>query len=240
MIPVEHTPLTPATLRMVVAKQDRTYAEALGWIGSQAFPAADIQICVRGQEALAALKSHATDYLLVGLNFPDLDGLDMLLQISEQRLARRVLVVAEIRDELVIPTLHTARVDAILDTGTEPLHAVREALRMVHEGKVYVSPSLHGYLVDRSPALQRPHLTPAELRVLRVIGTGQDNQEAGVTLGLSESTVQTHRRNIMHKLKVSTSAKLVREAVRLGYVRISYNGYPGTESASSPTPQAGA
>ena len=210
-------------LRVVIAKQDRTYAEALGLIVQQVLPESEIRTMVRGQEALGELKAQPADYLLLGLNFQDVDGMDLLLQISEHRLARRVLIVADIRDELVIPTLHTARVDAILDTGTEPLATIREALRMVRDGKVYVSPSLHAYLVERSPELQRIKLTPAELRILRLIGSGQDNQEAGFALGLSESTVQTHRRNIMHKLKVSTSAKLVREAVRLGYVHISYN-----------------
>jgi DNA-binding NarL/FixJ family response regulator len=210
-------------MRVVIAKQDRTYAEALGLIVQQVLPETEIQTHLRGKEVLATLQAQVADYLLLGLNFPDVDGMDLLLQISERRLARHVLIVAEIRDELVIPTLHTARVDAILDTGTEPLESIREALRMVRDGKVYVSPSLHAYLVERGPELQRIKLTPAELRILRLIGSGQDNQEAGFALGLSESTVQTHRRNIMHKLKVSTSAKLVREAVRLGYVRISYN-----------------
>lgn len=211
----------PPLLRLIVAKQDRTYAEALSWICSQVFPGAEVQTFGQGGEVLAALQAQPADFLLLGLTFRDMDGMDLLLQISQHRLARHLLVVAEIRDELLIPALQTARVDAILDTGSEPLDAVREALRAVNEGKVYVSPTLHPFLIDRGPAqMLRPALTPGELRVLRVIGLGNDNQEAAAILGLSEATVQTHRRNIMHKLKVPTSAKLVREAVRLGFVRI--------------------
>lgn len=208
---------------MIVAKQDRTYAEALGWICTQVFPAAEVETFGHGREALASLQNRPADFLLLGLTFRDVDGMDLLLQISQRRLVRHLLVIAEIRDELLIPALQTARVDAILDTGSETLDAVREALRAVNAGKVYVSPTLHPFLVDRGPAQQaRPDLTPAELRVLRVIGLGHDNQEAAAILGLSDATVQTHRRNIMHKLKVPTSAKLVREAVRLGLVRITY------------------
>lgn len=216
---------------MVIAKQALTYAEVLGWIVKQVLPTADIQILVQGQEALASLKEQPADYLILGLSFADMDGMSLLLQASELKLARRMIIVAEIRDELLIPTLQTARVDAILDTATESLDGIQEALRMVRDDKVYVSPSLHAYLVERGPEMQRPRLTSAELRILRLIGTGQDNQEAGLELGLSESTVQTHRRNIMQKLKVSTSAKLVREAVRLGYVRIGYNTPATAESA---------
>lgn len=49
-------------------------------------------------------------------------------------------------------------------------------------------------------------LTAAELRVMRVIGEGNSDREAASILGLSQSTVQSHRRNIVHKLKVSKSA----------------------------------
>lgn len=211
----------PPTLQVVVAKQDRTYAEALGWICAQVFPTAEVRTFGEGTEMLAALQASPVDFLLLGLTFRDADGMDLLLQISQHRLAKYLLVVAEIRDELLIPALQTARVNAILDTGSETLDAVREALHEVSAGKVYVSPALHPLLIDRGPAQpSRPMLTPAELRVLRVIGLGNDNQEAAAILELSEATVQTHRRNIMHKLKVPSSAKLVREAVRLGFVRI--------------------
>lgn len=207
---------------MLVAKQDRTYSEGLGWLCSQVFPEAEIILFNQGTEALAALQVEPADFLLLGLTFRDTDGMDLLLQVSQHRLARHLVVVAEIQDSLLIPTLQTARVDAIIDTGTETLDAVREALRAVNDGKVYVSPSLNSSLFDRDTAQHlRIPLTPAELRVLRVIGQGNDNQEAAGVLGLSEATVQTHRRNIMHKLKVPTSAKLVREAIRLGVVRVS-------------------
>ena len=86
---------------------------------------------------------------------------------------------------------------------------------------MYVSPALHAYLLNRGPGQQtHPDLTPGELRVLRVIGTGENNAEAAAVLGLSEATVQTHRRNIMRKLKVTTSTKMVQESLRLGLAYI--------------------
>lgn len=214
----------PATLRLVTAKQDRTYAEALGKICSQVYPTAQVQSYRRACNVLASLRTEPADFLLVGLSFPDMDGLELLERVGEENLAHHVIVLAETRDELLIPALQTARVDAIIDTGLEPLDAIGEALSRVKDGQVYISPSLHGFLVRRGPARAiRADLTPSELRVLRIIGTGEDNQEAARILGLSVSTVQTHRRNIMQKLKVPTSAKLVREAIRLGLAHITYS-----------------
>jgi two-component system nitrate/nitrite response regulator NarP len=151
--------------------------------------------------------------------------LELLQQVRDRRLAAHVLVAAGRRDESLLPALHTARVDAIIHTVEEPVSALKHARLLADQGQVYVSPSLRSLLVEPHPAQHlRQDLTSAELRVLRVIGTGSDNQEAAKELTLSEATVQTHRRNIMRKLKVSTSAKLVREAVRLGIVHITIAG----------------
>lgn len=215
--------------RVIIAKRDRTYAEALAQLCRQALPKAAILVCRSADELHAALLAQPADFLLLGLNFPGMDDLELLQDINRQKSARHVLIVADIDDVNLVPSLQTARVDAILDTGTESLKDIRKALRLVAEGRIYISPHLHPYLVDHDSArFARPKLTPAERRILRIIGNGQDDLEAARQLNLSEATVQTHRRNIMHKLKVSTSAKLVREAVRLGYVRIV--GDPETSS----------
>ena len=211
--------------RVLVAKSNRTFAETLSGVCQEVFPDAEVKICVGGGETLALLKYWPVDFLVLGLSFPDADGLELLQLVRVNKLATHILVVSGRLDEPRLPALHTARVDAIIHTVEEPVSALKHALLMVDQGQVYVSPSLRELLVESHPAQRlRQELTVAELRVLRVIGTGSDNQEAAQVLTLSEATVQTHRRNIMRKLKVSTSAKLVREAVRLGIVHISIVG----------------
>ena len=121
--------------------------------------------------------------------------------------------------------LRTARFDGFIDASSEGLEAMMMALRQVADGQGYISPTVRHNLVDRLEATALgQRLTRAEIRVLSVIGDGSDNDEGAQRLGLTPSTVQTHRRNVMRKLGVSTSAKLVREAVRLGVVRITPRG----------------
>ncbi len=206
--------------RIIIAKSDQTYAESLNSICARVFPEAEIKSFTQGEAALAELLNSQVDYIILGLSFADQDGIELLQQVSQQRLASNVIVVAEQQDRPLLPSLHTMRVDAIIDTYTESINDFRNALRLVSKGQVYVSPALRPYLVEKhSSQTLRQLLTPGELRVLRIIGDGSDNQEAARTLGLSEATVQTHRRSIMKKLKVSTSAKLVYESIRLGFVR---------------------
>lgn len=218
---------------LLVAKQDMIYAQTLAWAASRVFPTAKIRTIGSGTQLLRHLGTQTIDFLILGLNFKDMDGLDLVQQITDQRLARRVVVVADGRDGWLIPRLQNTRIDAIIDLSGETLTGVQQALHRVNAGQAYVSPSLHAFLVGRAEANNTySKLSPGELRVLRLIGCGQDNKEAGEALGLSESTVQTHRRNIMHKLNISTSPKLVREAIRLGLAQITCNTAHLTRSLS--------
>lgn len=220
-------------LNLLIAKQSMVYAEALAWAAAHVFPTAKIRTIGSGTALLQHLSTQTVDFLILGLNFIDLDGLDLVQQITDQKLARRVVVVTDIRDEWLIPRLQNTRIDAILDLSGESLSGVEQALHRINAGQAYVSPTLHSYLVGRAEANDTYRkLSPGELRVLRLIGSGQDNKEAGEALGLSESTVQTHRRNIMHKLNISTSPKLVREAIRLGLAQITYKTAPLTPALS--------
>lgn len=213
-------PITGIGSHIVIAKSDRIYAEALASSCTRVFPSASVEVFTNGLEAISSLESLQIDYLVTGLRFSDTDGIDLLQKSSQQRLAKNIIVVAEEQDRPLLPNLHTTRVDAIIDTYTESQAMLRNALRIVSKGQIYISPTLRDYLVERHSSLAlRQKLTASEIRVLRVIGNGSDNQEAAAILGLSAATVQTHRRSIMQKFKVSTSAKLVFEAIRLGFLQ---------------------
>ena len=234
--------------RIVVAKWDGLYADALRNACVRAFPGTPVHVCRRGEETLAALREQPADLALLGLTFVDLDGVDVLQAIVRERLALRVIVVSGRKDEHTLRALQAARFDGFFDPFSEEVDALVTALQQVAAGQGYVSPSLRRALfAQRSTGVLAPRLTVAELQVFCIIGDGTDDREAAERLGVSEATVQTHRRNIMRKLDVTTSAKLVREAVRLGVVRIKPDGSvvrPGFEQLSAErsarkTPRAG-
>ena len=211
--------------RVVIAKWDALYAEAMRSACAQVFPDVSAQVCRRGSDTLTTLRERPADLAVLGLTFVDMDGVDLLDRIAAEQLARRVLVVSGRKDEHSLHALRTARFDGFLDPFAETMESLVEALRQVAAGHGYISPSLRHRLLDRpETGVLAQWLTLAELQVFCVIGDGSDDAEAAERLGLSVATVQTHRRNIMHKLAVPTSAKLVREAVRLGVVRITSEG----------------
>jgi DNA-binding NarL/FixJ family response regulator len=211
--------------RIVVAKWDGLYAESLRAACARAFPETPVELCRSGAAMLAALRSAPADFVLLGLTFVDLDGTDILETIARERLARRVFVISGRRDETALRALRHARFDGFFDPFEETAEKLVEALRQVADGRGYISPGLSRRLViQRTEGVLAQRLTPAEMQVFALIGDGSDDGEAAQRLGLSDATIGTHRRNIMRKLDVSTSAKLVREAVRLGVVQIKPDG----------------
>jgi two-component system nitrate/nitrite response regulator NarL len=211
--------------RVVVGKWGRLDAEAMVFFCRQAFPDAEVTLGGTGAEILATLYVQPADLLLLDLNLPDMHGADLLHRVAHEKLAIRVLVAAHCRDELSMLVLRDARFDGFLDTEHESAEDLVKALHLVAAGQPYVSPSLRDGIVNRSQVgVIWRQLTPAEFRVLAAIGDGSGNSEVAGPLGLSAATVQTHRRNLMHKLGIVSSAKLVREAIRLGIVRIMPDG----------------
>lgn len=212
--------------QIVIAQWGRTYAEALQAVCARAFPTVEIiLVSTTGTAVLETLRQKPTDVLLLALTFPDMDGLDLLRYIAEEKLSTRVLVASHHGQEHSIQSLRQSRFDGLVDTQDESVEGLINALHLVAAGEPYISPTLRPQIIGRNPVgILAQKLTPAEIHVLAEIGDGSNNQEAAVRLGLTESTVQTHRRNIMRKLSIASSAKLVLEAVRLGMVRVTTNG----------------
>jgi DNA-binding NarL/FixJ family response regulator len=139
-----------------------------------------------------------------------------------------ILVVTSRKDARTFSLLREVRYDGIFDALAEGLPNLHIAVEEVMDRELYVSPSM-------VPLLKRPKnvtldaLTQKEQMVLSVIGDGSDDQRAGVRLGLSPHTVNTHRKAIMGKLRLHHKGQVVLYALQQGYVQITPTGvyHPG-------------
>jgi two-component system invasion response regulator UvrY len=215
--------------RLTIVKWDRLTAAGIRDHAAVVYPQARFMLCHAGADALAALRRDEPDFALVGLTLPDMDGLDLLASIVQEKLARRVLVISGRRDERTLQVLRQVRVHGYFDSEVEPLETLPAAIRKVGEGGRFFSgapqQALHGF----APLSQCLSMT--ELQVFAVIGDGTDNEVAAERLGLAPDTVKTHRQRIMRKLDVQTRADLVRTAMQLGVVRLTPTRilYPGLD-----------
>jgi DNA-binding NarL/FixJ family response regulator len=180
-----------------------------------------------GREALAAVRAHRPDVVLMDIRMPDGDGLWATEQITADRslAGTRIVVVTTFELDEYVERAIRAGASGFLVKDTEPVELLR-AVRVVAAGDALLSPGVTkrllervGALGDRAPdtRLIEP-LTAREREVLALVGEGLTNEEIGARLVLSPLTAKTHVSRILGKLGARDRVQLVITAYESGLV----------------------
>ncbi|MCX8474654.1 MAG: response regulator transcription factor [Sphingomonas sp.] len=169
-----------------------------------------------GRMALEEARSTQPDIAVIDYSLPELNGLDLTAALKRENPRMEVLVYTmHEREDLVLEVLRAGARGYVLKSDTEKhLLAAIDALsihRPYFSG--VISETLLERFLDSSPHAQAT-LTHREREVVQLIAEGKINKEVGYILNISVKTVETHRASAMHKLKLRTTAELVRFAVR--------------------------
>ena len=170
----------------------------------------------KGREALELARENRPDIAIIDYSLPELNGLDLTIALKRELPRIEVLVYTmHDREDLVLEVLRAGARGYVLkmDPESELLAAV-DALS-IH--RPYFSGAISETLLDRfleSTPNARSTLTDREREVVQLIAEGKINKEISRVLNISVKTVETHRASAMRKLKLRTTAELVRYAVR--------------------------
>ena len=180
----------------------------------------DIQVVAQaanGSEAIDFLKKHSVDIVLMDISMPILNGIEATKFITKQFPATRVIALSvhEENEYLRYMINEGARGYLSKDVSRDELI---EAILAVAKGKKYFSSVIFDRLTAGSLSAEMPILTEREIEILRLITSEMTNQEIAEKLSLSVRTIDTHRRNILQKLKVKNTAGLVKYAIHLGII----------------------
>jgi DNA-binding NarL/FixJ family response regulator len=149
-----------------------------------------------GREAIQQFRAHNPDVTLMDLQMPEMGGLDAMIAIrGEFPEARIIVLTTYIGDAQILRALKAGARAYLLKNS---LHKeLLETIRAVHAGKKALSAEASYQLAEHATD---DALTPAEVRVLRLIGEGKANKEIAAQLSISEETVKGQVRNILSKL----------------------------------------
>ena len=170
-----------------------------------------------GREAMELAKESQPDIIILDYSIPELNGLDLSHQLKRVSPRIEILIYTmHDREELIAEILHAGVRGFVLKSDTEKhLLAALDALS-IH--RPYFSGAVSETLLDKflesKPQPTASSLTHREREIVQLIAEGRINKEIAQVLNISVKTVETHRASAMHKLKLRTTADLVRYAIR--------------------------
>lgn len=176
-----------------------------------------------GPEALAAVREHSPDLLLLDITMPKTDGLQVLRQVKRTHPHLRVLVLTMHEEEGYLRRALEAGAAGYCPKSAADAELI-SAIRAVMRGNVYIHPSHAKILLEKMiPSASQVNTSAAELSereraVLKLVALGNTNQDIAEQLNLSVKTVETYRARGMEKLGLTSRAALVRYAIQEGWM----------------------
>ena len=167
-----------------------------------------------GLKAIAALRQHRPQLLLLDVQMPHAGGLEVLVEARRWSPDTRIVVLTGVMALGKISELVSAGVDGLFSKGEDNAELYRQ-LPNILRGRKHIAASFVRMLED---APQQAALSARERQTLNLIVAGRSNKEIAETLGISAKTVDRHRTNLMQKLDVHSVAQLIAFALREGLI----------------------
>ena len=167
-----------------------------------------------GREAIQQFRAQRPDITLMDLQMPEMGGFDALVAIRNEFPDARILVLTTYKGDVqVLRALKAGARGYLLKNSLND--QLMEAIRAVYAGKKAFSAEASAELAEHAID---DLLTPAELRVLRLIAEGKSNKEIAAQLSVSEETVKGQVRNILSKLGANDRTHAVMIGIARGMV----------------------
>ena len=164
-----------------------------------------------GDQALALVRAHEYDLVMVDMSMPGLSGIDLIKRLKLEKPKLRILVLSMHGERQYAARALKAGASGYLnkDSAAELLVG---AIRKIAAGGVHIGDAAAASLISADKA---PHeaLSDREFEVLRLLVEGLGPTDIGDKLHLSVKTVSTHKTRILEKLNVGSTAALVRYAL---------------------------
>ncbi|MBS0031314.1 response regulator [Chitinophaga sp. 22321] len=171
---------------------------------------------------MAALQVTQPDVLLLDIQMPDIDGMELCKQVRKKHPSIKIIALSSFMESHYIKQMLRNGASGYLLKNTDPDKLIT-AIEKVNAGEQFLDDLIQQQLLQEMITGQKRSgydipLTRREKEVLKLIAEEHSNQEIADMLYISLRTVETHRLNLTQKLAVKNTAGLVKEAMKRGIV----------------------
>ena len=182
-----------------------------------------------GEDAVKMYATLKPDIVIMDISMPGMNGIEATRVIKEKDPDARILILTMHDNQEYLNQIIRSGAKGFILKNTDK-EELLDAVKTVAGGDNFFSKDISKLIIDnyirtaketeKGDAYKEVPLTKREIEILKLIASGYSNQEIANILYISYNTVDTHRKNIMHKLSIKNTAGLVRYAIEKGLISL--------------------
>ena len=203
-------------IRLILADDHTMFAEGLKSLLDEEFEL--LGAVGNGLDLVDMTQRLDPEVIIVDISMPVLSGFDAIRRIKENGSRAKVIFLTMHDDDTLVEEAFRCGGSGYVLKQAAGEELV-EAIKQVAQGNRYVTPLVKSKRADRVPrGAQKSMITPRQREVLKLISRGLTMKEIAAELAISTRTAESHKYEMMEALGVSTTADLIKYALRVGLI----------------------
>lgn len=209
-------------IKVLIVDDHQLFAEGLKSMFNPTDSITVVGQTTNGHQVPTLLREMEVDVILMDIDMPNIDGIETLDLIQKEGFDLPVLMLTMHQSlKYIRRALEKGAQGYILKAASKK--EVTDAIETVHQRKSYFHEKVSEQVFDyfrgkKTTDTSAQSLSSREMEIVKCLSEGLNSKQVGERLFISQQTVRTHRRNIMHKLHVKTTGELIQLCNEKGWI----------------------